>query len=708
MSIEWVFDKSGSNMTYHRDMAEGIVQATSTMTRLEILARENEQNLVDHPADNTKPSECTYEVKKLTGKDKDDFYATLQMSDYAQHLDGAINPSVADYSPATNLDTKTGDDLDLLIIRHDNGVGLLGGEFIGDGTKEKNFRALVKSYGLNEKGPDGGGGSHGVGKNVYWQWSKHGIVLFYSNLSKDYNGHTRRFIGTGRVKVPHVVKASGTKYLPYGLLGTKVDHGGVDACVSLYDDEADNIANQLGLKTRTTGDHGTTIVIVGFRDPLDPTIDMVHEAMNGEVTLQFSSEKSWFPAKLSGTLEASYVDASGTENWDPTVGKSYRLLEWLDKGVDEEKGANEWVIDHHSPTTLKRIELDLEIPRDYPGNTTGGILRSKAVLALMIVDDEEYDQPNPELGDDEWGTTACIRHTGMVVTYRPFIQKPSKFYKGVLLVGKSVGLFDKKLRGTLDSNAQMLAEEMMKFSEPAVHDDWQPKNFSAYVSGNGSLDVGYRAVASIGEVKISNFLKEVEKEIRQALGLLAPPKAKKSADWADLSKELDFGSSNSDSSGRIIKITSSKVVKTDGNKAKLSFNIDVPSLGAANGWNSKTTHWWLKIIPKLLWPTGKKQTPPSEVVCLDFGNLLDDANNSTWKDLAKINYATAKAKWKVKTEPRAVAMKIDKWVGKVNHLEKAEVLAKNISLSFKDIEIDLTGYENATLILSIEAGEVRP
>ena len=59
---------------------------------------------------------------------------------------------------------------------------------------------LVKSYGLNEKCADGGGGSHGVGKNVYWQWSKHGIVLFYSSLSKDYNGHTRRFIGTGRVK----------------------------------------------------------------------------------------------------------------------------------------------------------------------------------------------------------------------------------------------------------------------------------------------------------------------------------------------------------------------------------------------------------------------------------------------------------------------------------------------------------------------------
>ncbi len=710
MTIEWVFDKAGANMTKHRDMEEGIVQATSTMTRLEILARENEQNLVDHPADNTKPTRCTYEVKKLSGSVKDDFYATLCMSDYGPHIDGAIKPPIADFPVATNLVSDTSEDLNLLIIRHDNGIGLLGGEFIDEGTVDKNFRALVKSYGLNEKGADGGGGSHGVGKNVYWQWSKHGIVLFYSSLSKDYKGHTRRFIGTGRVKVAHMEKVGGPTYHPYGLLGTKTTHGGVDACVSLYDDDADTLAKKLGLNVRSPTEPGTTIVIVGFRDPLDPTKDWVDEAINGETTLRFSSEKSWFPAKLSNALEVSYVDASGPENWDPTVGKSFRLLKWLEKGLDEEKGADELVPGRpkRCPTTLKRIELDLSIPRDYPGNSTTGVLRSKAVLALMIVDDEEFDQPNPELGDDKWGTTACIRHTGMVVTYKPFIQKPTKFYRGVLLVGKSVDTFDKKLRGTLNADAQKLAEEMMKFSEPAVHDDWQPKNFSAYVAGNGSLESGYRAVASVGERRISTFLKDVEKATREALGLLAPPKAKKSADWADLSKELDFGSSNSDSGGRIISITSSKVVKTDGNKAKLSFNVDVPRLGPANGWNSKTTHWWLKIVPKLLWPNGKKQTPPTEIVCIDFANLLDDANNSTWKNLAKVNYATRKAEWKKKASRQAKAMKIDEWVGKVNHLEKAEVLTKNISLSFKNIEIDLTGYENAMLVLSIEAGEVRP
>jgi len=383
-------------------------------------------------------------------------------------------------------------------------------------------------------------------------------------------------------------------------------------------------------------------------------------------------------------------------------------LEWLEKGLDEEVGVKETVLGLGVfPTTLKRVELDLEIPMHYPKNTAGGILRSKAVLALMIVDDEEFTGDNPELGVDEWGNTACIRHSGMVVTYKPFIQRPSKYYRAVLLVGTSVDRFDKKLRGKLDSTAQKLAEEMMKFSEPAVHDDWQPKNFSSYVAGNGSLPATYKRVADIGELKISTFLKAVEHATREALGLLTPPKAKSNADWADLSKELDFGSSNSDSGGRIIKITSAKVVKTESDKATLSFKVDVPASGTANGWNSRTTHWWLKINPKLRWPNGKKQTPSTEIICLDFENLLDDANNPTWKELAKVNYSVVKAKWKVKSDPLAKKMKINDWEGKVNILKKAEVLADKISLSFKNIEIDLTGYENATLELSIEAGEVR-
>jgi len=735
MSEEWMFDKAGVNMTVHRDIVGSIVQSNSSMSSLEILSRENEQNLVDARHDSTKPTDCIYEVKKLTGKDKDDFYAAIQMSVLEPHLDGAIKPTKPSMPKASGLTKDTTDDLDILIITHNNGLGLLGGEYAEDGTKERNFEALVKSYGLNQKSSMGGGGSHGVGKNVYWQWSKHGIVLFYSSLSKPYNdkgvycdaaagttcNHTRRFIGTCRVKVPHYANAS--KYSAHGLLGIKRTlDGGDEAPISLFDDKADAIASTLNIPLRTSADPGVTIVIVGFQDPQNSTTDMVFEAIQGENTLRESSEKNWFPAKLSKALEVKVQDLSPApiEQWGPEVGRSYKLLEWLDKGLDEEKGPlTQGVFDptgskgatfaSPQPSTYKRVEIDLVIPRDYPGNPTNNVLRSKAVLGLMIVDDHEYPvwQESPELGDDVWGTTACIRHTGMVVTYKPFIQRPSKMYRAVLLVGKSVELFDGKLKGTLDANAQSLGEEMMKFSEPAVHDDWQPKGFTTYVQSNGTLDPAYSIVAKSGQDRIKEFLKEVERQIREALGILPPPKAKKSADWVDLSKSLDFGNSNSESGGRIISIKNVKIEKTGKSKASLSFKVEVPALGTAQGWNSKTTHWWLDIKPKLRWPSGKMQTPPTTIVCFDFEALLDDTKHAKMSKYVKVNYTTALAKWKKTTETAAITMDIDEWEGDVNKLSSAPLLSKKIKMSFTDIEIDLTDYENAILELSIEAGEVR-
>ena len=53
------------------------------------------------------------------------------------------------------------------------------------------------------------------------------------------------------------------------------------------------------------------------------------------------------------------------------------------------------------------------------------------------------------------------------------------------------------------------------------------------------------------------------------------------------------------------------------------------------------------------------------------------------------------------------AMRTDEWSGEVNKLNEAPILDKEIHLSFSEVEIDLTGYENAILELVIEAGEVK-
>ena len=209
MTIEWKFVPGSRQMLEHTDMVGKIVQPTSELTLVDVLTRENEQNFVDHPADEEKPSECIYE--QTHRDDMDDFYNTIEFDQIQSHLNAVNNPT-GKLPFAQGIADEKSDQLDLLIIHHNNGVGLLGAEMVTDESEKRNFEALVKSYGLNEKNEGGGGGSHGVGKSVYWQWSKHGIVLFYSRLSEPYDDGgkysgkaaptalTRRFIGTGRCK----------------------------------------------------------------------------------------------------------------------------------------------------------------------------------------------------------------------------------------------------------------------------------------------------------------------------------------------------------------------------------------------------------------------------------------------------------------------------------------------------------------------------
>jgi len=733
MTVEWKFVRGSRQMLEHTDMVGKIVQPTSELTLVDVLTRENEQNFVDHPSDEGEPSECIYELRRLTGTDKDNFYNRIKFDQIQPHLDAVNNP-IGKLPSAQGIADEISDELDLLIIHHNNGVGLLGAEMVTDESDKRNFEALVKSYGLNEKNEGGGGGSHGVGKSVYWQWSKHGIVLFYSRLSEPYNDEgkysgkdaptalTRRFIGTGRLQVPHQV--DDIMYGKIGMLGALYTDEGDEEPICLYDEDADEIAAELGLEVRNEDNPGTTIVIVGFQYPQRPDLDMLtiaeegyDEDENGQNVILPSfleaSQKGWFPGKLSQCLETSVIDLNGdTHPWDPENHKRYKLLEWLNTTETDEaigQPAAEPINHEVKSTTYKRIELDLHIPRDYPGNPANNVLKSKAVLGLVIIDDLANELPyNPSLGTDEWGTTACIRHKGMVVTYKPFIPNPPKYYQGILLVGDSVKLFDKQLRegGTLNDDVQSLAEEMMKFSEPAVHDDWLHTNFSSYVRTNSKVSRTHAAVANAGSERIKQFTRNVKKAIQNALGVIKPPEAESDAKWAELSKELNFGSNNAETGGRMISITNQDVSKPEANQALLSFKVNVPAK-ESEGWSEGATHWKLSITPKLRWPNGKIVNLETELSILDFNELMDKDNHETWRTKVKVNYAAQLVQWKKVSTTQARDMKIDEWDGGLNGLTKAELLqGKAIKLSFVNLPIDLTGYETAMLEIIIEADEV--
>ena len=256
----------------------------------------------------------------------------------------------------------------------------------------------------------------------------------------------------------------------------------------------------------------------------------------------------------------------------------------------------------------------------------------------------------------------------------------------------------------MDENYQAIGEEMLKLSEPAVHDDWIPNTFQAAANSRGE---DYKKIAKTGSDRIKQFLRVVEQAIRDELGGVEPPKASEDASWDELSKALNFGNSSSDSGGRIIRITKTSFVRVEPNKGKLSFDLEVPRLNDKR-WTKGAIKWTLKLKPAITFADGKKVTPKKLFNCWDFSELLDEANHASMRPLVLMNYSTNKAKWKKKTSANAKLLKVNEWVGKINQLEASILSIKALKISFKDLEIDLTGYENASVELVIEANEVKP
>lgn len=713
MSIEWKFDNAPKNYTEHDDMALKQLKLESEMSLIEILERENDQNLGDARYDTSKPTISQYEILTIKGEELKQFIDALNMHEALKHVEAAKNPPRKGLSPNNRLDPSLSDELHVLKITHNNGLGLLGQEFNKEETDDRNFEALVKASGLNEKQDDKGGGTHGVGKNVYWLFSKYGIVIFYSSLSKPYDdkgeycgagpgakcAHNTRFMATCRVGVVHEV--DGEEYAPQGLAGGVADEN----AVSLFDDKADEMAIKLGMDKRDASDPGVTILIVGFRNPNEEEkidTDTVITDLIG------SAEDHWFPAKISGGLEVSGVYDDGTVlDWSADNNPNAQLLAWLNKGLDTEPGPEVRWRDPEKNTskkmgksTYKRIEVDLKIPKDHPENPTNNIQYSKAVLALQISDLEWPSwQDEPKLGKREDGNTACIRHNGMVVTYKPFIQRPVKQYRALLLTGESVELFDKKLRGKLEKKYQSIGEEMLKYSEPAVHDDIKPEMFNITAQNKEEL----KKIAKTGSDKIRDFLKDVTKAIRKELGEIEPPTASEDASWYELSKELDFGKANTSKGGRVISITKTSFSRIEPNKGKLNFTIEVPP-GTDEKWSKNATGWSIELKATVKHANGK--TEAKDIDCWDFGDLLIDSKALSLSSNVSMNYNAGLQKWKKPSSPIAKKHNVDEWEGEQNILKGKIMPNKPIKLSFKGLEIDLTGLETTSVDLAIIAKEV--
>lgn len=411
----WVFERT-PKMGGATGEAYTNTLLASGMEPAAVLAREAIQNSGDAQADEEKVR-VEFRRVTLTGAPKAQFVE-------AMGLKPALTARQKQLKLPRDTCLQTIDDrrhpLPLLYIEDYGTFGLHGRP---DKAKSHFFRLLLSlGDGAKARDAEGSGGSYGFGKSVYSSNSRiHSIVaysVFDSSLSGVDDANHARLMGCGYFNA-HEFK--GEDYTGRAWFGKSVSKG--TAAEPLVDQAAHGFAKRLGFTHRTKEQRGTSLLIV------DCGVDCE--------MLRESIEDWWWP----------------------------RLL-------DEELGLDVKLFDDgqalQPPRPRKRADLrpfidcyDLAVKRSMPigGHQKAGSLHK---LESTPLGDYGYAVVAEEAAADErlrerLGSIALIRKPHMVIQYMSI---------GGTLPLPCVGAFV----------AAPEVDGHLKRSEPATHDQWDPKS----------------------------------------------------------------------------------------------------------------------------------------------------------------------------------------------------------------------------------------
>lgn len=158
------------------------------------------------------------------------------------------------------------------------------------GDINSRYYRLVVGSGVQDDSDESRGGSFGFGKSVYWSSSNVNTVAFYSVFEPDdsTHGNHARFIVSGLYDTHDFNNAPFSGRAWFGVLGSEVP------CSPLADQEAHEMASQLGFKVRSPRDMGTSVLIFGSELTLNGIRDGV--------------ENHWWPRIVDAGLVVELVE----------------------------------------------------------------------------------------------------------------------------------------------------------------------------------------------------------------------------------------------------------------------------------------------------------------------------------------------------------------------------------------------------------------
>lgn len=382
----------------------------------ELFTREAIQNSVDAASKKGRRVTVSFRSEEIEGSELRRFRDALDLSEEAEPLTRHGLFPAGGHKTLGNLLTPP---LRLLYVEDFDTVGLGGTILPEKPTEEDNYFRLCLALG-DTRAAEGGGGTFGYGKSVYWLMSSLWTIVVYSRFrpTARTKGASQRLIGISWFTT-HTKRDSSGKDIRYT---GRAWFGNAEPnrCRPVTDADAASLADTLGFLPRRGEDLGTSILIVGSQVSTDALTEGV--------------EKHWWPRLLDGRLGVR-LSRGGQDLTQPSPRANPTLNRFV-RSWDLANGNSE-------PTGRDTIK-DLA----YKGVSLGRF----AISTGSDDTDEEFGEPS---GPTRQSEIALVRDPGMVVDYLsgPALSPTQPTSQGVYL-------------GDPGMNSTYAA------SEPPAHNQW--------------------------------------------------------------------------------------------------------------------------------------------------------------------------------------------------------------------------------------------
>lgn len=372
-----------------------------------------------------------------------------------RHIDSQPDNTVGERTK--DFVDNLGEEIRVVEVEDRNAIGLTGSEK-SDPEEESRFADLVRNIRWNTKVGEDSGGSHGMGKAVYWAFSGLSTVFFNSiPAEEEWDRPSPRFIGRSKISTH---KLEGTKHKDSGYFGQVTGEDENRSSDSICGEKAQKIAEELGISRPKAP--GTTIMIPGFQSP-SSTQDIDDSELEREIRKSVAT--NFWPAIVRQELKVN-VEYENEETVNP---ESYEELAPFIKCFKAYSEGN-CCRELENRGDIVKVTFDVPLP-DYkeskePEDIPRFELPETAEVTLVVRLAKESDL------EELQNRIAKFRGPGMVID--PDYDKMTgvngaRPFHALLVAGTS------REDGDV-SRADKELEKVLKKSEPISHDEWSKKS----------------------------------------------------------------------------------------------------------------------------------------------------------------------------------------------------------------------------------------